>query len=243
MRSLQLDGKSIVTVVDRPDPTPGPGEVVIETAISALCGSELHAFRGDGVKKGNSGHEAVGTVVQVGSDVSNLTVGHRVGASAIAGCGRCVYCAKGQFTWCPDRKFYGGMHAERYLAAAHACYPLPEDISWEAGVLITGDGMGVPFHTSLKIASPEIETVAVFGVGPIGLGHVLMQAHLGRRVIAIDVVAGRLAAAEALGAGESVNAGDGDPVAHVRQLTGGVGPDVCIEAAGRPETALACFSA
>jgi propanol-preferring alcohol dehydrogenase len=103
--------------------------------------------------------------------------------------------------------------------------------------------MGVPYHTSTKIASAEIQTVAVFGVGPIGLGNVLMQAHLGRRVIAVDIVPERLAAAEALGASEVVNAKEGDPVACVRQLSQGAGVDVCIEAAGRPETALACFDA
>jgi threonine dehydrogenase-like Zn-dependent dehydrogenase len=109
--------------------------------------------------------------------------------------------------------------------------------------LITGDGLGVPYHTSAKISSPEIRTVAVFGVGPVGLGNVLMQAHLGRRVIAIDIVPGRLEAATQLGAGHVVNARECDPVEQVRMLCDGSGADVCIEAAGRPETALACFNA
>ena len=242
MRSIKLEGQSVVHVIDQPDPVPGSGEVVVEGAVSAICGSELHMYRGDGLEKGNSGHEAVGTVVEMGEGVSNLEIGQRVGASAIAGCGHCSYCAKGQYTWCSDRKFYGSMHAERFLASATACYPLPVDVSWQAGVLITGDALGVPFHTSTKIASPDIQTVAVFGVGPIGLGNVLMQAHLGRRVIAVDIVPERLAAAKALGASEVVDAKDCDPVERVRMLSG-AGADVCIEAAGRPETALACFDA
>jgi len=243
MRIIRMDGNSLVKVVEQPDPVPGPGEVVIETALSALCGSELHGYRGEGSPEGNSGHEAVGTIVDIGEGVTALKTGQRVGASAIAGCGNCSYCSKGQFTWCPDYRFYGSMHAERFLASASACYPLPDDVSWEAGVLITGDGLGVPYHTSAKIASPEIETVAVFGVGPVGLGNVLMQAHLGRRVIALDRVEDRLKAASQLGAAEVVNAGEGDPVARVRALCGGSGADACIEAAGRPETALACFNA
>ena len=135
------------------------------------------------------------------------------------------------------------MHAERFLAAANACHPLPDDIAWDVGVLLTGDGLGVPFHTSTKIASPENQTVAVFGVGPVGLGNVLVQAHLGRRVIAVDVFGARLALAKHLGASDVVNAQEVEAVEQVRLLTGGAGADVCIEAAGRPETALACFAA
>ena len=243
MRIVRLAGKGIVEVVEAPDPTPGPGEVVVETAVSAICGSELHSYNGDGLQQGNGGHEAVGTVVKLGEGVSKLTVGQRVGVCAIAGCGNCAYCAKGQYTWCPRFRFYGNMHAERFLAAANACHPLPGDVSWEAGVLLTGDGLGVPYHTSTKIASPDIHTVAVFGVGPIGLGNVLMQAYLGRRVTAVDISAARLAMAKNLGAGNVVNAKEADPVAQVRALTDGVGADACIEAAGRPETALACFAA
>jgi propanol-preferring alcohol dehydrogenase len=135
------------------------------------------------------------------------------------------------------------MHAEQFLASANACYPLPEDVSWEAGVLLTGDGLGVPYHTWRKIASSAVETVAVFGVGPIGLGNVLMQSHLGRRVIAVDLAPQRLQLARDLGASEVVDGGAGDVADRVRALTGGVGADVCIEAAGRPEAALACFAA
>ena len=194
------------------------------------------------MEAGNAGHEAVGTVAALGEGVTGLRLGQRVGASAIAGCGHCAYCDEGQYTWCPNRTFYGSMHAERFLASANACYPLPDDVSWEAGVLLTGDGLGVPYHTARKLA-PETETVAVFGVGPIGLGNVLMQSHLGRRVIAVDLAAERLEMARRLGASEVVDGAAGDAAEQVRALTGGVGADVCIEAAGRPETALACFAA
>lgn len=243
VKSVRLEGNGVVSLAAAVDPVPGPGEVVVETAISAICGSELHAYRGAGMASGNAGHEAVGTVVALGEGVTDLSVGQRVGASAIAGCGHCAYCAQGQYTWCPDRAFYGRMHAERFLASANACYPLPDDISWEAGVLLTGDGLGVPYHTSRKLSLPDIDTVAVFGVGPIGLGNVLMQTHLGRQVIAVDLASVRLAMAQRLGAGEVVNATETDAVAQVRALTGGEGADVCIEAAGRPEAALACFAA
>jgi propanol-preferring alcohol dehydrogenase len=120
---------------------------------------------------------------------------------------------------------------------------LPADVDWEAGVLLAGDGLGVPYHTSTKIADPAIETIAVFGAGPIGLGHTLLQTFLDRRVIAIDLSPTRLDLAQELGAAHTVNGRDVDPVTQIRALTGGNGADVCIEAAGRPETLKLCFAA
>ena len=160
MRIIRLEGKGTVKVVDQPEPVPGPGEVVVETAVSAICGGELRSYRGDGSQEGNGGHEAVGTIVRIGEGVSDRKIGERVGASAVPGCGDCSYCARGQYTWCPEHKFYGSMHAERFLIPSTTCYPLPDYVSWEAGVLITGDGLGVPYHTSTKIASPDNRTVA-----------------------------------------------------------------------------------
>lgn len=242
MRIARYSGNGNIQIVEGHDPIPGPGEVVVETAVSAICGSELHAYRG-AAQDGNGGHEAVGTIVALGEGVDWLKTGQRVGVSCITGCGKCAFCVKGQYTYCPEVRFYGNMHAESFLASAIACHPLPDDISWEAGVLLSGDGLGVPYHTCVKIASPEIKTVAVVGVGPIGLGNVLLQAHLGRRVIAVDLSPYRLELAKRLGASEIVNAKEEDTVNKLRALTGGIGPDVCIEAAGQPESAMACFKA
>jgi threonine dehydrogenase-like Zn-dependent dehydrogenase len=242
MRIARYAGNGTIQVVEGPDPVPGPGEVVVETAVSAICGSELHAYRG-AAQAGNGGHEAVGTIVSLGEGVTGLKMGQRVGVSCITGCGKCAFCQKGQYTYCPEVKFYGNMHAERFLASAIACHSLPDDVSWEAGVLLSGDGLGVPYHNYVKTASPEIKTVAVLGVGPIGLGNVLMQTHMGRRVIAVDLSPYRLELAKHLGASELVNANEEDTASTLRALTGGVGPDVCIEAAGQPESALACFKA
>jgi len=242
MRSVKLDGQGVVRIVEAPDPVPGPGEVVIETAASALCGSEMHTYRGAGQESGNTGHEAAGVVVAVGEGVDSLAAGQRVGISAVVGCGQCAECVAGRYTWCPQWRGYGSMHAERFVAAARACHRLDEDIPWAGGVLVSGDGFGVPFHTSRKISDAAIETVAVFGVGPIGLGSVLLQAHLGRRVVAVDVSPFRLALARRLGAAEALDAGDGDVVERVRAWAGAAGADAAIEAAGCPETAKQCFA-
>jgi threonine dehydrogenase-like Zn-dependent dehydrogenase len=240
MRKARYAGNSMIQVVEGPDLTPGPGEVVVETAVSAICGSELHAYRG-AAQESNGGHEAVGTIAALGEGVDGLKTGQRVGVCCIAGCGKCAFCAKGQYTYCRSQKFYGSMHAERFLASAIACHPLPDDVSWEAGVLLSGDGLGVPYHTYVKTASAEIKTVAVSGVGPIGLGNVLLQSHMGRRVIALDLVPYRLELAKRLGASDVVDITKEDPADRLRALTAGEGPDVCIEASGQPESVLACF--
>ena len=243
MRTLLLKGNSVVEIVEAPDPTPGPDEVVVAVEISAICGSEMHKYRGEGQARGNTGHEAAGTVIEVGPDVTSLQVGQRVGMSGVVGCGTCDYCARGQQTWCENWRGYGNMHAERVLIAARGCHPLPDDVPWDVGVLISGDGMGVPYHTSKKISGPSVETVAIFGVGPIGLGNVMMQVFRGRTVIAVDIKEERLELARALGAAHVVNARRQDPAAAMRSLTGGRGPDVCLEAAGQPGTLRQCFDA
>ncbi len=203
----------------------------------------MAAYRNAGVPAGNIGHEAAGIVVELGTEVDSLHVGQRVGASAIAGCGDCSYCQNGQYTWCNDFRFYGEMHAEYFVIPALACHVLPDDVLWDVGVLITGDGLGVPYHTSKKIQSDEIQSIAIFGLGPVGLGSVLLQSYLGRKVIGVDRSADRLNLARQLGATHTIAADDGvDVAACIRSYTGGRGADVCIEAAGVPATVRHCFA-
>ena len=242
MQIVRLTGNASAIVDTAPIPEPQPGQVLIRAAISALCGSELSTYRGPGSVTGNPGHEAAGVVEKLGEGISSLKVGQRVGASAIGGCGTCAHCRQGQYTWCDQRAFYGSMHAEYFVVPALACHPLPDDLSWEVGVLISGDGFGVPYHTSTKIQDPDIATVGVFGAGPIGQGQIILQTHLGRRVIAVDLSARRRDYALALGAVQVIDPAQTDPVAAIREFTGG-GADVCIEAAGKPETAKQCFKA
>jgi|GEM_PF-346880 Threonine dehydrogenase and related Zn-dependent dehydrogenases len=263
MKILHQTGNSRLAVEEVPTPTPGPGEVLIQTAVSALCGSEMSAYRGaDGLPYGNMGHEAAGVVVAFGPGADTvinpltrtpLKVGDRVGVSAIAGwpgddpTAPDPHFLAGRYTWCDRFTFHPNMHAEYFTVPAQACHVLPPDVTWEVGVLITGDGFGVPYHTSTKLArlaSPEEQpVVAVFGLGPIGLGNVLMQSYLGRRVIGIDRVAARLDLALRLGAAHVLDAADEtDLPAAIRRLTRGAGADIAIEAAGIPATARACFA-
>ncbi len=235
------NSKLVIAQVDRPKPA--PDQVLIRTAASALCGSEMHSYRKEGNNGGNFGHEAAGIVEEVGEGVITLSVGQRVGVSAIAGCGTCEECVQGRYTWCAKFSFFQNMHAEYFVIPAHACHLLPDDVPWDIGVLITGDGLGVPVHTSHKIPEGAGKTVAIFGLGPIGLGNVLLQKHLGREIIAIDRSPYRLGLAGKLGATPLAVDPEVDIAARIRELTSGRGADVCIEAAGVPATVQLCFDA
>ncbi|MFC1463139.1 zinc-binding dehydrogenase, partial [Verrucomicrobiota bacterium] len=233
-----------IDIAEAEQPVPGPGEVIVETILSAICGSELHGYRGDGMREGNSGHEGMGRVAAVGEGVEELSVGDRVGASAVFGCGKpdCEYCNRGESTWCPSFSTLGSMHAQFFRTSARACMRIPDDIPDRAAVLLAGDGFGVPYHTAGKMSETDVRTVAIIGMGPIGLGNAMLQAFLGRTVIAVDISPYRLEYARKLGATHLVNAADADTVEAVRALTDG-GADVCVEAAGRPETLRQCFAA
>ncbi|MDR3708708.1 MAG: alcohol dehydrogenase catalytic domain-containing protein [Capsulimonadaceae bacterium] len=242
MKIAKLIGNSEVRIEDVPIPVAEPGFVVIKTVMSAICGSEMHGYRGKGNATGNSGHEAAGVISAVGEGVDIVHAGDRVAASAVVGCGECDYCRKGQYTWCPKFAGYSNMHAEYFTVPARACNKLPDDLPWDVGVLVGGDGFGVPYHTSKKFEAENPKTVAIFGLGPIGLGSVILQSFLGRTVIGIDRVTPRLALAKQMGASMTILAdAETDVPAKIREITGG-GADVCIEAAGSPVTAKQCFT-
>ena len=224
-----------------PDPVPGEGEVVVRTIRSAICGSEMSCYRGDGLAEGNPGHEGVGIVERLGPGVSGLREGERVGACAVAGCGVCPACREEKYTWCPNWKFYGSMHAEKFLVSAKACRVLPDDLDWDNGTLLSGDGFGVPFHTARNVLVSPVESVAVFGAGPIGLGNLIMQKSLKRRVFVADLSEERLRIAEALGADGVFHPGRCRVPDAVKMRTEGRGADLCIESAGRPATVKSCF--
>ncbi|MDE2852816.1 MAG: zinc-binding dehydrogenase [Chloroflexota bacterium] len=232
MRLLEMTGNANSRVIDAAPPEPKSDEVLIETARSAICGSEMKTYRGPGRADGNVGHEAVGRVIALGEGVAGLQIGDRIGASAVVGCGGCGECKSGRYTWCRSTASRSNMHAEQFVIPARACSPLPDDLPWDEAALLTGDGMGVPWHTAKKIDRADIETIVVMGLGPIGLGNVLMQAHLGRRVIGVDIIDYRVDFATRLGADVSLKAND-SLIERILDLTGGEGADVVIDCAGQ----------
>lgn len=235
MLGVQMLGSGRVAVREFPEPTQPNGEALIEIRASGICGSEMHGYRAAYEQTFNGGHEVSGIVVDAGVS-RRLRVGDRVGVHAVWGCGACRWCDAGQYTYCDARTTCPGTHAERLAAPEHVCLRLPDDVSFDLGVLLTGDGIGVPYHVARRIGTRGGDIVCVFGAGPIGLGNILMQSFLGAEVIAVDVNDYRLELARQCGAAQTINPSSVDVVAAVTEMTRGELADKCIEAAARPDT-------
>jgi threonine dehydrogenase-like Zn-dependent dehydrogenase len=234
MLAVKFLGRGAVAVQEYPDPRPDEGQVLVRIRASALCGSELHAYHGESELASNPGHEPAGVVVDA-SRSRRWREGDRVGIHAVWGCGHCQWCAQGIYTFCDAKGGCPGAHAELMAVPDHVCVPLPDDIPFDVGALLAGDGLGVPYHTSRRLPTRGGDRVVVIGCGPIGLGNVLLQSFFGARVIALDRVPARLQMARDLGAAAVVDVGAADPVLAVRDLTDGRLAEAVIEATGRPE--------
>jgi threonine dehydrogenase-like Zn-dependent dehydrogenase len=242
MKSLRFDGNSKISVVNVPKPVPTEGQILVKVVVSALCGSEMGSFRGPNATGGNGGHEFAGVVADPNGH-PQWKKGDRVGVHVVTGCGVCAHCRSGNEIFCDSLYGIGNAHAEYAVAGADNALRLPDDIDWETGVLIAGDAMGVAYHLSRRVGVQAADTVAVFGCGPIGLGVIKLWSFLGARVIGVDMSADRRALAEKMGAWKTVDASKKTVVAQLRKLTGGAGPDTCLECTGRPEPVPLAFEA
>jgi 2-desacetyl-2-hydroxyethyl bacteriochlorophyllide A dehydrogenase len=219
---------------DAPDPTPGPGEVVISSHASAICGSDLHGFREASPRRIPPlimGHETVGEIAEVGTGVPDSRIGERVVLKPIVSCGVCASCRGGAINHCRTGRLVGrdlaGGFAERFAVPAGAAVRFDADVTSEVASLIE------PLANAVHVAARAVlegDRVFVIGAGPIGVLMVKAALLYGAsRVLVTDPVADRLRLAEAQGA-EPVNGED--PVAAVLDATDGEGADLVIDAAG-----------
>src|SRR6478735_4334948 len=236
-----------------PDPSiVAPTDAIVRIESSTICGTDLHILKGDvpAVQPGTIlGHEAVGTVVEVGAAVTTVEEGDRVLVSCITSCGRCRFCREGHYGLCIGGggwilgHLINGVQAEyaRIPFADTSVHKLPEEIANEqalflADILPTSYEVGV-----LNGGVSPGDTVAIVGAGPIGLAAVMTaKLYTPGRIIVLDVADARLEHAKAFGADIVVNNGATDPVAQIMELTDGLGVDVAIEAVGIPETFELC---
>ena len=227
-------------------------DAIVRVDAVTICGTDLHILKGDvpAVTDGRIlGHEAVGTVEQVGAGVKNVKVGDHVLVSCITACGACRYCREGMYGqclggggWILGHKI-NGTQAEKVRVpfADTSTYIVPEGVSDEevlmlADILPTGYEVGV-----LNGAVRPGDTVAVVGSGPIGLAAIMgAKLFSPAHVVAIDLADSRLEAAKRFGADVVVNASKEDAVAVVKELTGGLGADTAIEAVGVPASFEQC---
>jgi alcohol dehydrogenase len=236
-------------------PDPGiqePTDVVVRIDSSTICGTDLHILKGDvpEVRPGTIlGHEAVGTVVEIGSAVTTLAKGDRVLVSCITACGRCRFCKEGHYGLCTGGggwifgHLIDGLQAEyaRVPFADTSVYKVPAGLSDEQ-VLFLADILPTAYEVGILNGRVEPgDTVVVVGAGPIGLATIMTaRLHTPGHIVAVDLDDSRLAKALDFGADVVVNSGTGDPLGRVMELTEGMGADVAIEAVGIPETFELC---
>jgi len=228
-----------------------PTDVVVRVDTTTICGTDLHILHGDvpAVTDGRIlGHEAVGTITEVGGAVKGFKVGDRVLVPAITKCGRCEYCQRGMPSHCQTVGGIGwifghlidGTQAElvRVPYADTSLYAVPEGVTNEQAIFLA-DSLPTGYEVGVLAGGVRPgDTVAVVGAGAVGLSAILTTGLWGAsKIIAIDSNKFRLEKAHEFGATDTVEVGP-DTVAEVMALTDGLGVDVAIEAVGYPETLL-----
>ncbi|NUP53359.1 MAG: S-(hydroxymethyl)mycothiol dehydrogenase [Catenulispora sp.] len=243
-------------------PDPGPGEAVVRVQACGVCHTDLH-YREGGINNDFPfllGHEASGIVEAVGPDVTEVAPGDFVILNWRAVCGQCRACRRGEPWYCfathnATQKMtledgtelspaLGiGAFAEKTLVAAGQCTKVDPTRPAAVGLLGCGvmAGIGAAINTG---GVTRGKSVAVIGCGGVGVAAIAGSALAGAGpIIAVDIDAKKLAAATRLGATHTVDSSTADPVTAIRELTGGFGADVVIEAVGRPETWKQAFYA
>jgi L-iditol 2-dehydrogenase len=238
MRSLVFVGPGEMTLQERPDPRPGAGEVVVAVRAAGICGSDVHGYLGITGRRRPGvvmGHEASGDVLEVGVDVTSVRPGDRVGLRSILPCGACDRCRRGESNVCPNRRGLGmqfdGAYADRILLPETMLLPLPDTLTYADGALI--EPLAVAMHAVNRTPFDLMDFVVVIGAGAIGLLTLLAARLRGAgSIVVTDRNEHRLAMARSLGADYAVNVDVDDPVALVRNVTGGRGADAVFEAVG-----------
>jgi alcohol dehydrogenase len=252
MKALVYHGPGRRSWEDVPDPgVKDPEDAIVRVDAVTICGTDLHILGGD-VPAVESrrvlGHEAVGTVEEVGTGVRNVAVGDRVLVSCISACGRCRYCREARYGQCLGGGGWilghriDGTQAEfvRVPFADTSTYRLPEEVSDEAAVMLADI---LPTSYEVGALNGQVrpgDTVVVVGAGPIGLAAVLTcKLFSPSHLVVVDKAPARRQAALSLGADLALDA-DEDVAGTLAGLTDGLGADVAIEAVGIPATFEQC---
>jgi D-arabinose 1-dehydrogenase-like Zn-dependent alcohol dehydrogenase len=234
-------------VTEQPDPEIGPHDVLVRVQATGICRTDWHMWHGDwewlGIRPPVPhvmGHEFAGTVESVGSAVESVKIGDRVTVPFHEGCGRCSACTAGRSNQCLAPTFPGGTHTGSFgelvavLNADFNCIALADAVSFEAGALLGCRCMTAYRAVARHGAVRGGQSVAVLGVGGLGLAAVQIASALGARVVAVDINPAALRKAEELGADVALDAAGGDPGALVEATSGGA--DVVIDTICRQET-------
>jgi propanol-preferring alcohol dehydrogenase len=227
---------------DVPAPPLGERDVLLRVRAAGICHSDVHYRAGKSPVSPlplTLGHEVAGVVEAVGPGVTRLRPGDRACLHYLISCGDCYYCSAGHEQFCPAGKMLGhhrdGGYAELVAVPERNAVRLPEEIRFEQGATLMC-ASATALHALRKARLKAGETVAVFGVGGLGMSAIQLARAFGALdVYAVDINPKKLALAEKHRA-VPVSAAEMDPVAEVRRLTAGRGVDVALELIGLPQT-------
>ena len=225
-----------------PRPQPGPQDVLVRVKAAGICHSDAHYRAGKSRVHPlplTLGHEVAGVVEETGARAKNFLPGDRVCLHYLATCGGCEWCVQENEQFCPTGQMIGkyrdGGYAEFIVMPARSVFKLPDEIPFAHGAIMMCSS-ATSLHALHKARLQPGETVAVFGIGGLGISAIQLARALGaREVFAVDIQPGRLELARQLGA-VPVMADKSDPVGQIRQLTQGHGVDVALELIGLPLT-------
>jgi L-iditol 2-dehydrogenase len=244
MMAAVLYGKEHLQVEPVAVPSIGRGDILVKVKVALTCGTDVKVFRRGYharmiVPPAVFGHELAGDVVAAGADVRKFKIGQRVVAANSAPCDECYFCKRGLENLCEDLLFNNGAYAEYIRIPARIVekntYLIPEKVGYQDAALI--EPLACVVRGFEESAPRKGDTVAIIGLGPIGLMFVKLAKLYGCRVIAVGRRKTQLDRAAALGADELIVGDDNaDPVGQIRTMTQGRGVDVAIEAVGKPQT-------
>jgi alcohol dehydrogenase len=229
------------TIVDATD-------IIVRVDTTTICGTDLHILKGDVPETTPGtilGHEAVGTVLEIGPSVTTVAPGDRVLMSCVSSCGACRFCKEGRYGQCLGGggwifgHLINGVQAEyaRVPFADNSVYKVPGELTDEQ-VLFLADILPTSYEVGVLngMVTPG-DVVAIVGAGPIGLAAILTaKLYTPGHIVAIDLADSRLESARRFGADITINNGRDDAVGQILELTGELGADVAFEAVGVPAT-------
>jgi alcohol dehydrogenase, propanol-preferring len=239
MRALRLHAVGYPPrVEDVPVPVPDPGWVRVRIRACGVCGSDVHVLHGltpTGPLPLTLGHEPSGVVDAMGDGVAGWTVGQRVAVTAGYGCDECAFCASGHANLCPHSVIPGihrdGSQAEYVVVPARALVALPDTVDFATGAILM-DAVATPYHAIRQAGVRAGDTVAIFGLGGLGLhAAAILQQVIGAEVVGVDVRPSALKRARRFGVQDVVDASGGKSAAQMR-AAGGV--DHTFEFVGDP---------
>ena len=253
MKALVYHGPGQREWEEKPDPRlQRDTDVIVGVDAVTICGTDLHILKGDvpEVTAGTIlGHEAVGTVEEVGRAIRSFRPGDRVLVSCIAGCGTCRFCREGHYGQCTEGGGWALGHTIDGVQAQYArvpfgdlsLHPLPQGVTDEAAVLLADI---LPTSYEVGVLNGRVrpgDTVVIVGAGPIGLAAVMTATlYSPGCIIVVDPAEPRRDAAKSLGADVVLDSQLEPALEVVRSMTGGLGADVVMEAVGTPATFEMC---